>query len=353
MCKGINPAVLKELEKQPSILQTVELLIKTLLKHYPCTNSNVAVKKLLECRAKLYYRSGRLVQNWPDSAFEIKKSLAAIEAKYVKDMLEAGALQGEKPRKYPEPDVVATVAPKEAKAKGSGSSSSGNATPAPQRLVVEVLGDDGDDAPPGPAAAKHLAPHAIPVSDVLGVALEPWGDLEPLFWSRIVAEHLVHAHIMHAESVDKLRVSKAQATEPMVWQTRAKEALAAGALTLVPWVKAEPVLCENGEVPFKRSPALHPALLGHVGVTAKASGHDEEYTYALRSPLDGKVKADAKAAAPFWCVLAAGEGEEGIANMAYRECRLEIPSPAVTVQGGARTRPTKAPRPRSSPSSAS
>ena len=341
VCKGINPAVLKAFEQQPEILQTAELAIKTMLKHYPCSNSSVQVKKLLECRARLYYRCGRLAQNWPLSAFEIKKSLAAIETKYVKDMAEAGALQGEKPRKYPEPAVVATVAPKESKTKGGASPGSGEAKPAPQRLVAEVLGDEVDGASPAPAGANHLAPHAIPASDVEGVALQPWSDLEPLFWSRIVAEQLVHAHIMHSESVDKLRVVRAEATEPMVWQARAQEAIAPGALTLVPWAKAEPVLCENGEVPFKRSPALHPALLGHMLVTAAAEGDAEDHTYVLRSPLDGKVKADAKAPAPFWCVIRAGDGEDTIANMAYRECRMESPSPTVTVAGGRKNETNK------------
>ena len=48
VCKGISTAMLEEFEEQPSILQTVELLVKTLLKQYPCDDSNVQVKKLLE-----------------------------------------------------------------------------------------------------------------------------------------------------------------------------------------------------------------------------------------------------------------------------------------------------------------
>ena len=206
---------------------------------------------------------------------------------------------------------------------------------------MKVLGDDVDGACPGPTGAKHLAPHAIPVSDVLGVDLEPWTNLGPLFWQRLVAEHLLHAHLMQAESVDKVQVLKAEATEPMVWQVRARVALAPGTLTLVPWAKAEPVLCENGEADIKRSAALHPTLRGHELVTATAQGDGESYIYAMRSPLDGKVRADAKVAAPFWCVIAAREGEDVDANMAYRECTLEVGSPALTVAGGRKNETNK------------
>ena len=343
VCKGVNPNILKAFEEQPAILQTIELFIKTLLKHYPCTGSNVQVKKLLECRAKLYYRSGRLAQNWPLSHFEIKKVLASVEDKYVKDMTEAGALEGDRPRKYPEPTVTSTVEPKEPK-QGKGKRSAaevqaGKGKSQPQRLTVEVLGDDADGDSEKTEGVKRVAPHSIPVSEVQGVPTEAWEDLERLFWSRTVSEQMVHCHIMHSESSDQVQVVKAEATEPMVWQARAKAAMGPGTLVLVPWAKAEPMLMEDGEVPFKRTAQLHPALPGHEVVTVSADGDPDGYAYAFRSPLDGKVKADAKGPAPFWCVLTAKEDD--VANMAYREFRMETVSPAVIVQGGRKNETSK------------
>ena len=342
VCSGLSPAVLKSFEEEPARLQTVELLIKTLLKHYAVRNSNIQIKKLLACRSKLYYRAGRLAQNWPETPFELKKALAAIETKYIKDMTEAGAQQGELPRKYPEPEVVATVAAKPSKNSAKASTDGKATPPVPQRLVVDVLGDDVDETPSASSGAKAVAPHDIPSQDVLGVVVQPWEDVEPLFWTRTVAEHLTHAHIMHSQSVDKVQVVKAEATEPLVWQARARVAIAPGALILVPWVQAEPVRLETGELPFKRSPLLHPALPGHEVVRAAAEGDTHENAFAVRSPLDGKVKVDAKAAAPFWCVLSAED--TSVANMAYRECRFEVAAPAVTVQGCRRNETNKAPK---------
>ena len=299
VCKGISQTVLDDFEKNPEILQTVDLLIKTLLKHYPCSKKDVHVKKLLECRSKLYYRCGRLMMNWPVSAFEVKKSLASIETKYAKDMADIGALEGEIARKYPEPVMVLTVKPKEDKKKKTDTGSSSSSTPRPQRLVVEVLGDEADGAASAGSRATHVVAHAIPSKDVLGVAFQPWDELEPVLWECLVAEHLLHAHIMHSESVDRLQVVKAERTEPLVWQARAKEEIPTGQLMLVPYVKAAPELMEGKKMPFKRTPTLHPALAGHEMITVMAEGHTDEHTFVLRSPLDGKVRADARDAAPF------------------------------------------------------
>ena len=104
-----------------------------------------------------------------------------------------------------------------------------------------------------------------------------------------------------------------------------------GALILVPWVKADPVPCQDGEVTIKRTSFLHPSLPAHEVVQIAAQGCSDQQKFVLKSPLDGKVKSDAKAPAPFWCVLAVPEASE--ANMAYRECRFEVGAPAVSIQG--------------------
>ena len=299
-----------------------------MLKHYPCTNQNVRVKKVLECRSRLCYRTGRLAQAWPDSELAVKKTLATIED--AKDMLDAGATTESVPPKYPQPEVVTTIAPP--KKKGENPSK----TLEPQRLIGEVLGDEEDGATSANAGAKQVvAAHRIPEAQVLGLPREPWEDLEPIFWSRLVSEQVMHAHIMHQESTDHVQVVRAEVAEPMVWHARALAEQRVGSLILVPWVKAEPVYCEKNdkgeeEVCVKRTPGLHPSLLGFEVVQVMAEGMDQ-HRFALTSPVNGPVKADAKAPAPLWCVISVAE--PGEANMAYRECRLETSAPAIMVQG--------------------
>ena len=164
------------------------------------------------------------------------------------------------------------------------------------------------------------------------MAAESFDALEPLFWSRVVNEHLLHAYIMHGDSVDMVRVVKAESSEPMVWQARANKTIEAGKLVLVPWVKTPLQPLEDGKIPFQRA-GLHPALPGHAKIRICAGGTSDETTLVARSPLDGKVKAEDKAAAPFWCVLSAGEGDASAANMVYRELQWEVEHPAVTIHG--------------------
>ncbi len=344
VCKGISKDALKRFEESPAILQTVELFLKTLLKHYSVTNKDVQVRKLLECRARLYYRAGRLAQAWPGTPFQTKKALAAIESKYAKEMAEAAATQGEVRRKYAEPQAVCT-----GPAKGASAASGGRADKAevPARLRVEVLGEEdvpNDSASRGAAVSeggggKNVQAHEVPQADVVGVPREPWEQLGRELWARVSSENLLHVYVMQQESAEQVQVVRAEASSPEVWQARALTAIACKALVLVPWVKSAPALLEDGAA-LKRAGSMHAALPRHEVMGLEAKGCTDACRFLLRSPLGAKALQHAPAA--FWCVLAVADAAS--ANMEFRECVAEGAAPTVTLQGSRKADANKAPK---------
>ena len=65
LCTGINKSVATDIGKNPEMLKTTETFIKTLLRHYAVDTKAASKQMLLQGRAKLYYRVGRLLQAWP------------------------------------------------------------------------------------------------------------------------------------------------------------------------------------------------------------------------------------------------------------------------------------------------
>ena len=67
ICSGISKQVLEKIARSPECLKTSETFLKAVLRHYKL-NATVPNKQLLlHTRAKLYYRMGRLLQNWPQT----------------------------------------------------------------------------------------------------------------------------------------------------------------------------------------------------------------------------------------------------------------------------------------------
>ena len=65
LCTGINKSVVTDIRKNPEMLQTTEAFLKALLRHYVVDTKAATKQLLLQGRAKLYYRVGRLLQAWP------------------------------------------------------------------------------------------------------------------------------------------------------------------------------------------------------------------------------------------------------------------------------------------------
>ena len=325
LCKGIAKETLKQFEENPSILQTAELFLKTMLKHYCVQNEGVHVKKLLECRARLYYRIGRLAQTWPDTEFSVKKTLASIENKYAAEMADAGAIKQTLPRKYAMPVMIKTVPPTAKVAAADAEKAS-----IPSRLKVEVLGDDDLGMPDDGAGSNSEATkaHDIGESQVAGVPREPWEQLAPELWRRMASETLLHVYAMTSDSVDKVQVVRAESAIPQVWQARALANIAPKKLILVPWVKSAPAEVDADEPAPKRPKDLHPALPDHEVMRVEAKGCTDAPRFLLRSPLGGKIGTCAPA--PFWCVLS--RPEPHLANMEYRDCTAEVVAPTCSLE---------------------
>ena len=67
VCAGISKQVLERISKRPETMKTSETFLKAVLRHYKLAATVPNKQLLLHARAKLYYRMGRLLQNWPQT----------------------------------------------------------------------------------------------------------------------------------------------------------------------------------------------------------------------------------------------------------------------------------------------
>ena len=67
ICAGISGKVLDKIRASKECQQTSEQFLKAVLRHYKVGSSVANKQLLLHARAKLYYRMGRLLQNWPNT----------------------------------------------------------------------------------------------------------------------------------------------------------------------------------------------------------------------------------------------------------------------------------------------
>ena len=65
VCSGISKQVLERIRNHPECMTTSESFLKALLRHYKPKAMVPNKQLLLHARARLYYRMGRVLQNWP------------------------------------------------------------------------------------------------------------------------------------------------------------------------------------------------------------------------------------------------------------------------------------------------
>ncbi len=103
VCSGPKKETLEALKTKGEMLDTSESFLKATLRHYKAELQQASMQKLLHARAKLYCRTGRLLQAWPQYQVKLQQSLANIEAKYASDLVAANAIGGLPP---PPPSTI-------------------------------------------------------------------------------------------------------------------------------------------------------------------------------------------------------------------------------------------------------
>ena len=66
LCNNIKKEAVHAIQKTPEILATSESFLKAVLRRYKITCESASKQMLLHARARMYYRMGRLLQQWPD-----------------------------------------------------------------------------------------------------------------------------------------------------------------------------------------------------------------------------------------------------------------------------------------------
>ena len=133
----------------------------------------------------------------------------------------------------------------------------------------------------------------------------------------------------------------AEASDPVVYQTRALKPIPAEFLVLVPYAEAlSPV---DVDKPFNRPKPLHPSLQHLAIVTVQATG-EEATEYEARSPLTGKGGWWQMSPSPYWTVIEVDPDDGGVspANMEWLDYQVPVETPMPQVVGGRKKAKTKA-----------
>ncbi len=286
----------------------------------------------------------------------MEQSLATIEQKYGDGLLEAGAITSKPPAIHDVPEMITPsqdsgVGEKEkGKEKGKASSSKKPEAAEVMRSGPITLSADGDAQGSSPQAAcpqASSAQAACPVASgapqaVQAYAVEqtqctmvPFPALED-YGSKLFLmmgeEHLLSAFVFAAASVtEHIQVGRVEASDPMIWMARATKDCPPDALTLVPWapslmrIVADPKAYPDGvALESFRRPRHHFGglpLLATLRMQCPSLGDTENLV--ARSPLTGKFPGNVAPSA-FWCVLEAGEGDEGRVNMEVRVAEMQF-----------------------------
>ena len=234
LCPSLRKETLTFLTSHPDVVLQAEGFLKKVLRHYKVTNPSPVVKTLLACRARLYYRVGRLLQSWPTNQHETSKALAKIESQYSAEMVDSRAISAGIPVLFAMPQTVQTVAD----------------TDRPRKVARIAAGSNGDilsasglasgalspgDTVADDERALHM-PEEIPTELCDVIPSVPLNNHADELMHRIAMQCMLHALVIEHASVERVEVMVAPTTEPVVWQVRAKQTLKAGALMLIPYV---------------------------------------------------------------------------------------------------------------------
>ena len=307
----------------PETLKTADSFLRNVLRHYVVDSATVYGKELLQCRARLFHRAGKLLQGWPGTDIATQAALAKIEAKYASELLAAMAFAEPPARLFAEPTLAKTAGTAQAQAHMNWKKRS-RPTTEPEVLAEDALAADPVEESPLPALAYEL-----PSDDMARLDPAPWTSMAGVMWQRLVSHGFVHVCLKHKLSSLSVEVHVLEASDPVVYQARALAKVAVGELVLVPFVSAEMTPFVEG-TKWKRPRTLHPHLPFAVVCSGAAPTYEEYHHFLAKSPLASASSVPASAPAPFWAALQAQSPEH--ANLKIVNVVMTIPSTAVHLE---------------------
>ena len=358
-----NGDVERQVEQSPVARDTAESFLKEVLRHYKVDASAVMAKALLTCRAKLFYRLGKLItQGWPATNHAVQTALAKVEEKYALELIAcSGISAGARPGLlYKPPAMVVT------KGTAASAASAKVKDPKPAEDAFEIfeevdpaaapatpLGaagavpatplEAGGAAPATPLGAASAAPatppQAGPASALyayeLGAAAmsrlphPDWTPMPGLVWQALAEQGLRQMHLRHKLVAKDVEVSVLEASAPLVYQARALRDFAEGTLILIPFT-TELIPFAAGER-LKRPKSLHPHLPFAVSCKAGCLEIGDVSRFLLRSPLASASGLPTVAPAAFWAALATDRPED--ANMKVVTYNMAVEETTFTLDG--------------------
>ena len=286
-----------------------EDFLKGVLRHYTVDRDTAHAKALLQCRARLFHRVGKLLQGWPSTVCAVKMALAGIEEKYAEELHACGAFS-DKPRPlHVEPAMARTVGTPQAQA---GPKKRPRPSSEPEILVDDAVAAPGTAADGSEGKPALVLAYDLPSEGMARLEPPAWETVVSVLWRRLAQQGLTHGHIKNKASADRVEVHVLEASDPIVYQARALKAFSPGQLVLVPFASAEPTALADA-AKWKRPRTLHPHLPFMVALEAGAPDIGDKSRFMVKSPLASSSGVPASAPPPFWAVLQAQE--EAHANM--------------------------------------
>ena len=315
-----------KITKDVLMQERAEAFLKALLKHYTIDMSVALAKAVLNCRARLFHRVGKMIQAWPRTPFAVATALAKIEGKYAQELLESRAFSKPPQRLFAEPEMVKTVA----SPKRVGAKKKPRLTDELEVYVEEALEPSASSAPAAfapkvsaSAEASVSAPlvfaYALPSEGFQRLEPPPWDGRSALLWLRLVQQGLLHLHMRKKASADMVEVSVLEAADPVVYQARTLSAVGVGHLTLIPFVDVAPSPLQDIEK-WRRPKTLHPHLPFMATFLGGAPSLEDGARFGVKSPLASAASPPSVAPAPFWAALAAQA--ETDANLQVTTCSV-------------------------------
>ena len=330
---GLKKDVFDKIEKDSVLRETAEKFLREMLRHYAVDMTTALAKNVLHCRARLFFRIGKLAQNWPASSHAVESALAKVEEKYAQELLQSNAFVKPPQPLNREPVLAQTAGTAQASAAAKSASKK---RPRPADTEFDFFGEEGLG---GEGETASTAKASCPAPLALAYDLDPtgfrsleapaWGSRRELLWLRLAQQGLLQMHIQQKASADMVEVSVLEASEPVVYQARALQDVSLGQLILVPFVEPEPALLED-TAKWRRPKTLHPHLPFVAGLRAGAPSVDDTTRFMLKSPL-ASATLPVVAPAPFWATLAAQKDAD--ANMKSSTMNIEFAPTEITIAG--------------------
>ena len=178
-CPTVKKEVLKQLGVDVAMKKDIEGFLKIVLRNYKVDMTVVTVKLLLHARARLFYRCGRMLQNWPASSFVVEQELAKIEHKYSNDLMQASAFRAAPEQQFVLKHVVKTVDDRKRKSVPSSSTAGQVEALREQQLVMVTGGDDSqtsvvEDELETPLCIQVQVASRLPADDMVRLDPPAW-----------------------------------------------------------------------------------------------------------------------------------------------------------------------------------